>query len=83
LVITGDNNMPGKNRDYRQGYDIGEYLAVEGEEEYDFKDLDQAADELLGELDYSDLPVQDVESFKDGLANGYIITSQVNDDEDE
>jgi hypothetical protein len=75
-----EDNM-GKNQDYSQGYDIGEYLSVSGED-YDFKELDALGNELLEDFDYGELPVNDIESFKDGLANGYILHSYAENEKD-
>jgi hypothetical protein len=65
--------VSGKNQDYRQGYDLGQFMNESGEDDYDFKDLDQLANEIYDETDWQDLPFQDLEAFKDGLANGYTI----------
>lgn len=71
-----------KNADYRQGYTIGAYLHAQ-EEELDPKDLDQTAQELLDDLGYDQLPVNDPESFKLGVYNGYSIAANLESDEEE
>ncbi|MGH2478125.1 MAG: hypothetical protein ACRDHW_00500 [Ktedonobacteraceae bacterium] len=63
--------LMGKNKDYKQGYTIGEYLSAEGED-LDFKDLDQIGNELFEENPWGELPVNDLGYFKDGLSNGYV-----------
>jgi hypothetical protein len=72
----------GKNKDYKAGYDIGSYLANEGEE-LDVKDIDQVGSELLEENDWSELPVTDEESFKEGLLNGYAFNEEEDEEEEE
>lgn len=65
--------MSGKNQDYQQGYQTGQYMNESGQDDYDFKDLDQLANEIYEETDWQDLGFENLEAFKDGLANGYTI----------
>ncbi len=82
LRLQGEDTM-GKNQDYRQGFQIGAWLAHEGEDIDGFSGIDALGDELLVEMSWPDLPVNDAEAFKDGLANGYVHGSQVNDSEED
>ncbi|SRR5260370_15076634 len=67
-----EKRMSGKNQDYRQGYDLGQYLGETGED-YDFKELDALGNQIYDEIDWSEIPFENLEAFKDGLANGYTL----------
>jgi len=73
-------SMTDKSKNYSQGFDIGEWLAVEGED-LDIKDIDQIGSELL-EMGYGDLPVTRPDLFKDGLLNGYVYGSGIGEEEE-
>lgn len=69
-----NSEVSGKNQDYKQGYDLGDFMNQSGQDGYDFKDLDQLANEIYDETDWQDLPFQNLESFKEGLGNGYALS---------
>jgi hypothetical protein len=76
-----ENAALGKNQDYSQGYNVGEWLAAQGED-LDLKDIDQIGNELLEDFDWSQLPVNSAEYFKDGILNGYTLTQDGTDEEE-
>jgi hypothetical protein len=83
LIKQNEEAMTGKNQDYARGYNIGGYMAHNGQEFGSFSEMDEEINELLAETEWIDIPIDDVPEFKDGIAVGYTITSGLEEEEEE
>ncbi len=81
-AIVNKNKEANMSKDYQQGYNVGAWLNAQGEE-LGPKEIDETANELLEDLEWTELPVNNAEEFKAGMYNGYTINSDLEEDEDE
>ena len=66
-----------KDQSHKVGSDIGRWLYQEGET-YDLKDLDQAAYELLEDIEVR-RQATNSEAFIEGVASGYMLEDAIQD----